>query len=318
VRAEVATDIRTQRAAHCYSQLIAAAFPGDDPSEVDTLLFRQRYDELLRLASTMRRRERQGSATSDDAVAKRKILAWLDERDRDDDIANASDRGVPFRSRRALHLALGAAFARPGVERELYALIDDPRDDTVAPWVAARAALDLDLVGAADHAAARLLIARTQHTSTVAHGEWASRGRVTVTEHVDVVDRLAARGDVRFALGLLDRQGFARQAAFEHLSRLRPKSACAVVTDAALGAQEKSIQDAFWALTVLGDVCRDPMRRLARDNEVARETRGMALEHLAMIRDGSVAADLARDPPSDDIRPARQRARLIESSPLTK
>jgi hypothetical protein len=193
-------------------------------------------------------------------------------------------------------------------------LVDDPRDDSVTPWVAARAALDLDLTGAADHAATRLRIARTQHTSPVAHGEWVSRGRVTVTEHVDVVDRLAARGDVRFALGLLDRQGFARQAAFEHLARLKPKAACTTVAEAAAGAEEKSIQDAFWALTVLGDACREPMRRLARDRKVGRETRGMALEHLAMIRDGSVATEVAREIEGDDIRPARERARLIQSS----
>lgn len=314
VRPELATDIRTQRGAQCYSELVAAAFPGQDASEVETLLFRHRYEELLLLVSSIRSRETRGQLTARDREAQRKIRAWLQERAADPDIADAASRGIPSRRTRALHLALSAALGDQAAQRSLYALVDDAKDDTIAPWVGARAALDLGLDGAADHAAARLRLAHGTHTSTVAHGEWASRGRVVVTEHVEVIDRLASRGDVRFALGLLDRQSFARQAAFEHLARARPVSACGVVVAAARGAEEKSIQDAFWALTVLGDACRDPMRALASDAKAPKAARGMALEHLAMIRDGSIANELAHAGRGDEIRPARERARLIQAS----
>lgn len=315
VRPELATDLRTQRAVQCYSELMPAAFPGDDPSEVDTLLFRHRYEELVRLVRRIRV-ERHGGSDAADREAVGKIRAWLANRAKDPDIADAASRGIPARRTRALHLALGAALGNSRAERDLRALIEDPKDDTVVPWVAARVALDLDLDGAADLASARLRLARTVSTSSVAHGDWPRRGRVTVTEHVEVIDRLAMRQDPRFALGLLDLQPFARQAAFE---RLRTATVgfltCPIVTEAAAGSDEKSIQDAFWALSVLGVACQRPMLALARDPKTPKEVRGMALEHLAMIRDPSIDKDLAASPPDDDIRQARRRARLIQASP---
>ncbi len=314
VRGELSGDIRTQRGAHCYSQLVAAAFPGQDAAEMDTLLLRHRYDELVRWVASLRAREKAGALARDDAEARRKLSAWLAARSKDRDLAGARDGGSPAKQKLALHLALSAGLGDAGAEKALYALVDDADDTGVAPWVGARAALDLELSGAADHAAKRLLFARKVHTDNLAHGDWTDRGNVVVTEHVDLVDRLAARGDPRFALGLLDRQVFARQAAYEHLARGKPSAACEVVVGAAGDAERKSIEDAFWALSVLGDACTSAMRRAARDVRLPSEVRGMALEHLAMVRDASIATELTPRPGKDELRQARGRARLIHAS----
>jgi len=313
---ELSVDLRTNRSTVCFSEAIAAAFPGEDPDEVTTLLFRHRYRELLRLVATISRREKEGSKDARNDKARTAIRAWLKERADDPDIVkDRTDRRYNPEDR-ARHLALGAALGDAASAKELAALIADPADAGIAPWIGAAIALDLDLAGAADQAAKRLLIARQQHTERHSAETWPERGNLTVTEHVAVIDRLAARGDARFALGLLDRQIFARQASVHHVARLRSSAVCKVVTEAAASAEEKSIQDAFWALSVLGDGCKASFEKLWQDKAQPPEVRGMALEALAMLRHTPIAVEVERkDVPKDTIRPARQRARIIYRSP---
>lgn len=309
LRKELAVDLRTNRASVCYSETIAAAFPGDEAGQVDTLLFRHRYVELLRLMRTLE------PSSSRDQAARDKVRVWLAARSGDPDVVkDETDRRYnPIV--RARHLALGAFLGDASAQAALDALIEDPDDDGVAPWIAAAAALDLGLPQAADRAAKRLLIARSQHTERFSTELWPTRGKVTVTEHVEVIDRLAARRDPRFALGLLDRDVFAREATVHWLAARRASGVCHVVANAAAGAEEKSIQDAFWALSLLGPDCQKAFEQVWKDKS-SPAARGMALEALAMLRVQGIASDVEPTrQKKDDIRPARQRARIIFLSP---
>lgn len=309
------SDLRTNRSSVCYSETVAAAFPGEDPVEVDTLLFRHRYVELLRLVKAMERAERAGKADARFEPARNKIMAWLIKRGGDPDVKKDETDRRYNSVERARHLALGAFLGDEAALGSLYAMIDDPEEDGVAPWIAAAIALDLDLPKAADHAVKRLLIARTQHTERFSTELWPTRGKVTVTEHVEVIDRLVARKDARFALGLLDRNVFAREATVHWVSLLRPKEACSIVATNAAAAEEKSIQDAFWALSVLGAECRSAFEKVWKERP-SPAARGMALEALAMLRVQSIASDVEpTGQKKDDIRPARERARIIFLSP---
>jgi hypothetical protein len=138
---------------------------------------------------------------------------------------------------------------------------------------------------------------------------------VIVTNHVRVVDELARRADPRFALGLLDREQTTREAALHYLARLRPEAACKLVGEAARDAEEEeAIQDAFWALSALGDACQPTMQLLALDASGRPEVRGMAIEALAMMRHDSVPALVRRIERNDRARAAKERARIIFDS----
>jgi len=311
-RKELSVDLVTNRATVCYSETMEAAFLGRDASEVPTLLYRHRYEALLSFV-----KDTQRSRSTDPAVlaALSSIRAWLDKRKTDPDVAlDRSDRRFQAETR-ALHLAIAAALGDKLSERALFELVADPKDDGTAPWVAAAAAMDLDLAGAADHAVKRVQLALTQHTTRHKRDSWPERGRVHVTEHVEVIDRLAARDDGRFVLGLLDRHAFVREATVHWLARKRPKGACKLVTDNARGAEERAVQDAFWALSVLGESCHASFRERFEDQREPAAVRGMALEALAMLKDATIAAPVARKSKADDIRPARERAAIILHSP---
>lgn len=316
VRPELSTDLRTQRAAHCYSELVAEAFPGRELDELDTLLYRHRYEELIRLVA---RRGRLGGPGADVAAARVKLKKWLDDRKTDPEVAgDATDRRASS-ERRALYLALAAALGDAASERALARMIEDPKDDGAGPWFGARAALDLGLDHAADLAARRLGLASSIASSTVGHGGETWRGAINVNEHVEVVDRLAALGDPRFALGLLDRDPSSRRAAAAHAFTRDPKTdaklverICEVVATGAQNAERGAVEDAFWALTAWGGTCAPAIRRVAGDRTQPEHARGMALEYLAMVRATS-SADAAER--GDDLKQARARARIILASP---
>ncbi len=306
LRPELDRDLRTQRAVACYSDLMPVVFPGDDPDTVDVLLHRHRMVELLDLL------ERGAAHPGDPRWERARALArrTLESRASDPDVAaDRSDRrfNPVKRARHGVALAvLGDAAARSRVEQ----IITDDADHGVAPFVAATLALRFGWPGAADRAAHRLAWARSGATQRYDTDLDPMRGFVRVNDHVLLVDALAARGDPRFALGLLDRERPVREATALHLARLRPTAACDVVTAAAAGAQETAVQDAFWSLTLLGDACREQAHRLATTAASPPHVRGMALELLAMMRDPRARPHLEERRP-DDIRPARQRARMI-------
>jgi hypothetical protein len=289
-------------------------FPGRDPDEVPALTHRRRYREILALLRNMRAAERAGRADPRFAVARAQLRTWLTQRSAEPDVRGDPTHRDHNPERRALHLAALAFLGDRQAKAQLDELIRDPADQGTAPWVAAKEALLLDLPGAADLAAARLRLGLTSITRRYTQRTWAHRGLVHVTEHVEVIDELARRGDPRFVLGLLDRNVFAREATVLPLARRRPPEACELVGQAAHAAQPESIQDAFWALSVLGDHCRDTWHRLVSDPSQPPKVRGMALEALAMLRDPSVPALLDR-PVERKLKAARERARIIQTAP---
>jgi hypothetical protein len=315
VRPELASDLRTERAVTCYSELVRAAFPGEAPDEVDVLTYRWRYEEIVRLAGRLRARERAGDRDPAVGEAAQKLRRWLGEQSGKPEIAAGRSDSRFNAVMRARHLVAQSLLGDPGAPTLLRAFVTDPTDRGHAPWIALHHMLEHDLPRAADLAAVRLGRATSELTERFDSTDRPYRGPVLVTEHVTVVDDLARRGDARFALGLLDRDAFARHAALGWLARLRPVEACEIVANAADGAERKAIEDAFWALSVLDDACAPAMRRLATETTHPDEVRGMAIELLAMMRDPTVPARLRGIERGHPLRASAERAAIIYRSP---
>ena len=309
LRAELATDLRTQRGVACYSKWMPVLFPGHDAAEAPVWMHRQRYRALLTWLARTRSRS---SARNNDV--RRRLLIWLRSRSTQPDVAGdkRDRRYVP--NKRARHLAALAALGDAAAQRALDQLIADPQDQGTAPWIAALQALKLNLPGAAEAAERRLRLGILQRTRRLSNEPWERRGAVRITEQGRVIEELARRGDDRFVLGMLSRSVFDREVAARLLARRRPRRACDIVGAAASRAQREVIEDAFWALSVLGRQCRQVMQRLATDPAQPPAVRGMATEYLAMLRHMSVprvTAVLARD---RRYRPSVRRARIIYSA----
>ncbi|MBK8998609.1 MAG: hypothetical protein IPM35_23050 [Myxococcales bacterium] len=305
LRAELNTaSLVTQRSVECYSTLMPALYPGQDASELDVWMHRHRYDEMLTWLEATR------SAPAD--PAKKRLLAWLTKRSKEPDVAGDRSRNDYQPEKRAKHLAALAALGDTAAKAQLDAWVADEKDDGTAPWVAAYYMLRLELPGAADLAVKRLQMARQQHMRRYSRDAWPRFGAHVVTEHGRIVQELAARGDERWVLGLLDREGFTRELSVYLLAKTQPKGACGIVGDAARLATDEAVDQAFWALSLLGDRCRDTMQKLVADATQPPHVRGMANEHLAMLRDGSVPRNLTTD---RRFHASRERARIIYHAP---
>lgn len=307
LRAELATDLRTQRAVACYSKWMPVLFPGSQASEAPVWMHRHRYEALL----TWLARVRRGAPSAADGGVMQQLVTWLRARSREPDVAGDRQdrRFVP--DTRARHLAALAGLGDAAARRALNQLIVDPNDDGTAPWIAAQQALLLELPGAADLAAKRLELGITRSTRRFNSASWPKRGALLITEQGEVIEALVRRGDARFALGLLSRSVFDRELTAMWIAREKPAAACEIVGKAAHEAPRESIDDAFWTLSALGGSCRGTMQRLTRDPAQPAAVRGMANEFLAMLRDKSVPAqsrELERDRAH---RASVQRARII-------
>ncbi len=310
LRAELSTDLRTQRGVNCYSKLMPAAYPGEAPEEVPTLLYRHRLESMLRLIARARAAP-PGDARWGRALAE--LRRELGLRRKDPDVAGDRSDNRHDPHKRALHLVALSALGDAVAARELEALYGDAREDGAAPWLAAEEAMKLELPGASEGAVRRLELAMSQHIRRFDSLRDEQRGFVRVGPQARVVLALAERGDARFALGLLAKDRQVREMAAVELGRLRPREACGLVLRAARRATEQAVQDAFWALSMLGPSCLEEARKLYGDASQPREVRGMALELRAMLRDPSVARELG-SPPDDPFRPARRRAAIIHAS----
>ncbi len=319
LRAELMTDLRTNRAAVCYSELMPDAFPGEDPDEIDTLLFRHRYEEMLDFLERARALAKKGKLDARWKEAQKKMLDWLHKQSSEPAIAAGPSDTRFRRDEHALHLVALAVLGDAAGKAALDRFIDDPAEEREWPWIAAEQALRFDLPGAADHAEKRLRLAIDHRTTRYGTSLDPMRGPLTVNDHVRVLDALAARGDARFALGLLDEDRWAREAAAVHLAKHKPAAACDLVGNAAKRAipaqsSDEPVQDALWALSLLGDACRATAWRLFQDAAEPPGVRGMALELLAMLRDPRVASQLESSDKRDPIAPSRRRAKIIFSS----
>jgi hypothetical protein len=308
LRTELGTgSLDTQRAVACYSALMPALYPGIEGAELPVLMHRLRYESILAFLESTR--------AGGSAAERARLLAWLRQRSSAPDVAGDRQRRDFVPDRRAMHLAALAALGDVQGKQKLAELITDPNDDGTAPWVAAYFALRLELERAAELAVERLLIARHQHTRRHSSESWPRRGALVITAHGRVLEELVRRRDDRFALGLLDRQAFTRSLTTAWLARKRPSSACKLVGDAAHRASPEAIDEAFWALSVLGQRCRATMQRLVADSSQPAAVRGMANEHLAMLRDQTVPANNRLLSTDSRYAPTISRARIIHAAP---
>lgn len=148
-------------------------------------------------------------------------------------------------------------------------------DGSIVSLVAARQALALDLPGAVDTALGALAQARLRSVPGAA-------------DHAaPLVDDLAARlgaADGRWALGLLFPSQDVGDRALHHLSRLRPATACAVVTDAVPGSSDHFVRDALLALTTMESACRPQLEVLAARPDLSRSAQIATRDVLALMR----------------------------------
>ncbi len=298
----------TQREVMCYSQIIGAAFPGDDPSEVETLVLRHRFVEILRLVARMRDADAAHAPLAGSDAARTKIRAFL---------TKTLQADGTFADDRVYALTTLAVMGDHDALEKLYATVDDPADDHADAWYAARFALEQHLPGAADHAAVRL----TWGVSHYLDDSWSGAG-FRQGEHVDdvvldrdgvrfderaaLVEAMANAHDPRFALGLLQDDERTHPLAAFFLARQRPAAACGIVTEASKKADRLHLTDAFWSLSVLfadsdgkpselGAACKKDFEALARDKTAPERARELAIDDLAMLRE-TEAENLVESP----------------------
>jgi hypothetical protein len=136
-----------------------------------------------------------------------------------------------------------------------------------------------------------------------------------------LVDTAAAKmPDARWTVAIFDEHPLVRTRAIHLFARATP-TACATTVAGVraiksssrgvyLGSlEDRAIHDGLLATSVLGDACAAEMEALVRDASLPRQTRGTALQVLAMMRAPSADA-LARDL-GEDFRDHVGRAREI-------
>lgn len=305
VRPDLAGSLNTNLGATCYSQIVAALAPGRSMSELPILLHRARWEAIAELAMVVRARGAAGAR--DRATLTTRIRATLARPHQ-----GLRDHDATYR------LGALATLGDEAALRGLHAVIDAPQDDSDRPWVAAVYALRAALPEAQVHAQ-RLL--ETGARRAVSNGEVdALTSGVGGSWPAKLVRELARQQSPLAALGLLQRDHHAREAAMFAVSRSKPQGACELVANAARLASEPEVVDsAFWALTALGTQCQAAMARLARDRAQQGHVRGMAIEHLAMIRAPeaeSLAASWETEGPRSSTEQASlHRARIVLASP---
>ena len=271
---------------------------GRDDAGMDYGMANISYRRIIDLVARL-----DGSAAA--KAARKKLLKGLHERDRWPHVADPTHRHYALHFV-AFHTAALAGLGDEAAVKKLWTLVDDPGDQTGAAWIAALAALKLDLPGAVDHAAA--LIARgTTYRNT-------ERGDVYDDIRLRVLEAFVARApsDPRWAVSLLDFSGpsNASERALYYLSRLLPAGACDAVAAAARTAQPDQTEFAFLALTVYGTQCLPAIEAVFDDTSATPEIRGVALEFTGVLGSKQLASNIARARKDKVWEPAIQRAEL--------
>jgi hypothetical protein len=169
-------------------------------------------------------------------------------------------RNTPdWRAMELQRLALLAGLEDEPARASLYAAIDDPRDDTPAPFLAARFALELRLPEAIRHA--RELFSRGVRAPNRFRTSPFREARV---RFFDAFVELAPPTDTSWAAAVFDQDEPTRQHAVSHLARKRPAAACSVVLDTAREQETRALPGAFHALTPLAEACAVDFLRLAQ------------------------------------------------------
>lgn len=206
----------------------------------------------------------------------------------------------------AMHHAALAALGDAAARTKVAALIDDPKDLSGAAWLAAYWSIRLRLPGALDRVAA---LAVRGVTTRDAH-------RTGIYEHIRgrTLDAFAdaAPRDGRWAVMLLDADQYASERALYRFSRAKPPGGCEAVTRAAARIPGSSVMtqtdNAFLALTGLGDGCVPALETLFLDGKVTAEVRTSALEILAALESPRLCEHFKRAQRDRIFNPAASRA----------
>jgi hypothetical protein len=316
-REQVANSLTNNLAVNCYSEWMPEVV-GDNPDDVDTLILRHGYEPMLRFVQHVRLARNKGAshgfASSDWQRGAARLLAALHKMLALPELGDRS-RNDYFPSRRARHLGTMAGLGDATARDLLYKMIEDSSDDSVGPWIAAWYALRLGLADAAPHVLRRFEMGIERATNLE---NFESTVGVLATWRTRVLDELVtvlASDDARWAIAMLDREAPTRERALMLLARRKPAGACQVVLSAAPRTDDSTIKQAMWGLSILGDMCRQPMVRAARDARLKPDVRGPAIVLLAMIRapEARSAVDAVRGHP--DFRLYEHTANIILRSP---
>lgn len=304
-REQMSGELTKPWAIACFSEL-RDALPWNDASDVPAMIHRQAYEAMLTWLGTPAGR------TSERARAE--LRQWLRQGLTSPSVSQPDH--VEFRREtRAMHLAALTIAGDDKAIGPLYDQIADPNDETDGPWIGAFYALRFGLPGAADATRKRLRWALTHSSPRAWYQSHVGAEESWRTRVIDELIR-AAPADPAWTVALLDKDAATREAVLWRISRYRPSGACETVASAAAGAEDRAVMDAFWALTALGDACRNVIAPLALDSHAAPVVRGAAIEYLAMIRDPrgpALAREVRFDP---DLRAAAGRALVIGESEL--
>lgn len=181
----------------------------------------------------------------------------------------------------ALHHAALAGLGEAASAKRVHAMILDADDRSGVADLAALRALQLELPGAIEDAAARLVLDlgfENEERSGIFSGL-----RVRMLEAL----QHRAPDDPRWAVALLDPERDVRERAMRLFAHDTPAGACDAVLDVADAAAPvqwgRGIDDGLLVLTTRGDGCRPQLERIVADTTRAAKLRGMGLEALAIL-----------------------------------
>lgn len=284
---------------------------GDDVADVDILLRHVGRDDLGfdapmslvaydRIIALLARLHGRSDAASRRARAQ--LREGLRARSGYPHVAQPEHRNYAPQFELLHHAALAAAGDVDALAR-VTAFADAADDRSGLADLAALRALQLQLPGAAELAAARLA-----RDVAFANDE---RSGIFAGARVRLLEALVAQrpDDPRWAVALVDADIEVREHALAAYSRRAPARSCEVVLAAARDATARGVDDGLLALTTRGDGCRPQLAALADDADARDELRGMAIEALAILGVAPSRA-LQRHPP-EGLRQHLQRAAVI-------
>ncbi|MFO0637532.1 MAG: hypothetical protein U0168_32310, partial [Nannocystaceae bacterium] len=263
------------------------------------------YDRIIALVASLAGRDDAAAAR-----ARKQLREGLRERSGFPHVADPSH--VNFAPHFvALHHAALAGLGEAASAARLHAMIVDPDDRSGVADLAALRALQLDVPGAIEDAAARLRLDLGF--------ENAERSGIFSGVRVRLLDALQRRApdDARWAVALLDPERDVRERAMMLFAHDTPAGACEAVLDAADAAAPvqwgRGIDDGVLVLTTRGDGCRPQLERIVGDTARSTKLRGMGLEALAILGAPLPRQRAAWVRAEPDLRMAVERAEQIAS-----
>ena len=313
-REQISTSLTDNLAVNCYSHWLPATV-GDDPADVDAMLHRRAYEPMLRFVQHVQaRRAMSGGAAADWERGASRLLEGLTKGLKEPALGDRS-RNDYYPTHRAMHLAAMAGLGSSVARDLLFAMIDDAKDETDGGWVAGYWALRLGLRDADVRALRRLQLGMRTSTRQARLDFTVGVPTTWRTRVLEELVRGSAADDARWTIALLDKEGPTREKAVFLLSRRKPEGACQTVLEAAPGASEETVKQAFWALSILGAACWAPMSRAAGDPMLPVSVRGPAIVLLAMTRSPQARAMIDAVAGLPDYRLYARTAEIILRSP---